>query len=416
MATIRIELYKSKILADGRFPVCIRVTHNGVRRRKAVASAFLNEWDDANKRIVYRKDRHKVNQEIDDEFDFYESVFKGLSKSGKDWKADDVFKSARNTNHNLTDKKRASDIAKLYGDEKAKASGWTSLTVESIFSKFIAFAGDIYPEDITADLISRYVDYLRHELGNKDSTINTNIKYMRMAMTWAANKKYCEKPEELYSFKLPPRGRGVKVKLSDGEVEGFSAAVVTADTRMEEALSVWLLAYYFRGMRISDVLQIKEVDVTGDRFEYIAGKNKKHFNVKIQNEARKIIDKYTTGSDYLFSFFKWKSDPRLSISENNRNKATEMKRATAHVNNRLAKIAKQAGIEKRVSTHTARHYFAKRALDMIRRSNFENATNVSMSLLGHSDLKEHELYVKEILSEDVLDDAADKIFGGEERI
>ncbi len=112
----------------------------------------------------------------------------------------------------------------------------------------------------------------------------------------------------------------------------------------------------------------------------------------------------------MFSFLVWNNEPKLDLKENNLKKSAALKRATSHVNNRLKKIAKRAGITKPLTTHAARHYFAKKALDMVRRMNFENATNVSMGLLGHSDLKEHELYVKEILADDLLDDAADSIF------
>ncbi len=285
------------------------------------------------------------------------------------------------------------------------------MTSDSIFNKFIDFSPDgIIPEDITKKLMMEYIDHLRNVRGNKDSTINTNIKFIRMAVTWAVEKGYCVKPEQLFSFRLPPRGRGVKVKLTDDEVAAMDMAYVMSDSKVEEALSVWMLQYYFRGMRISDVLQLTEKHINEDRLIYTSSKNKKDFNIKIQPEAKEILNKYRGRGKYMFSFLVWNNEPKLDLKENNLKKSAALKRATSHVNNRLKKIAKRAGITKPLTPHAARHYFAKKALDMVRRMNFENATNVSMGLLGHSDLKEHELYVKEILADDLLDDAADSIF------
>jgi integrase len=64
-----------------------------------------------------------------------------------------------------------------------------------------------------------------------------------------------------------------------------------------------------------------------------------------------------------------------------------------------------AGIQKPLSSHIARHTFARMAIDKI------NNPMVTMELLGHSSLAVHQQYLNDIRKEDVLDQAADDIFG-----
>lgn len=63
------------------------------------------------------------------------------------------------------------------------------------------------------------------------------------------------------------------------------------------------------------------------------------------------------------------------------------------------------GITKPLSSHIARHTFARMAIDKI------NDPMITMELLGHSSLAIHEGYLNDIRKDDLLNQTADDIFG-----
>jgi len=64
-----------------------------------------------------------------------------------------------------------------------------------------------------------------------------------------------------------------------------------------------------------------------------------------------------------------------------------------------------ADIKKPLSSHIARHTFARMAIDKVKNP------MVTMELLGHSSLSVHQAYLNDIRKDDQLDNAADEIFG-----
>jgi integrase/recombinase XerD len=70
----------------------------------------------------------------------------------------------------------------------------------------------------------------------------------------------------------------------------------------------------------------------------------------------------------------------------------------------LKLLLKMAGITRRLSSHIARHTFARMAIDKI------NNPMITMELLGHANLEVHQNYLKDIRKDDVLDQATDDIF------
>ena len=61
---------------------------------------------------------------------------------------------------------------------------------------------------------------------------------------------------------------------------------------MHHARNVWLVAFYFAGMRVSDVLRLKWTDFQNDRLYYSMGKNEKPGSLKIPDKALKILSEY----------------------------------------------------------------------------------------------------------------------------
>ncbi len=113
----------------------------------------------------------------------------------------------------------------------------------------------------------------------------------------------------------------------------------TDNKNVEVARDVFMLSFYLIGINTSDLYGLKEMK--GDRVEYVRNKTGKFYDIRVEPEARKIIEKYR-GSGTLLSFSSKYANP-----EN----------LTKFLNKRLKVIGADLGIKGLIMYH-ARHSWA----------------------------------------------------------
>ena len=126
-------------------------------------------------------------------------------------------------------------------------------------------------------------------------------------------------------------------------------------------------SYYFAGVRISDVLELKWGDIIDGRLYYQMNKNDKPVSLKIPKQAIEILELYkalkSPSNDYIFPFLN-KANPN-----DKRDLFKKMRNATNLFNKYLKRIAKLCDIEKNLSNHIARHSFGNIAGENIHPTN-----------------------------------------------
>lgn len=412
MPTVKIIQYTAKTNTDGTSPIVIQV-FDVKKYKRTLANVRPDQWD-ADKLRVKPKSHPNyatINIKISNEYNRLEKLilnnqfnlqrdfidhFANL-KAGVDPETHTPPPVAEKT---------FKDIIKLYVTHLK--SGQSKSAYEIRLNYFIDKA--TLPEDlrisqITTSHIDKYYAY-QVTKGNKPSSIRTNIKIIKFAANFAFKAGYDVMSKDLANYKLPKAGRTIKEKLTIAELAAFARVELKEGSRIKEIQDMFMLAVYLRGMRIGDVIQLKQDYVKTDRVVYVSEKNEKTFNIKLVPEAVQIVNRYLDGREYLFTFFKWKFNETLSADENAIKLAEHIKSITANINGKLKIIAGKAEpkITKNVSTHIARHTFAKMAIDKVK------DLNISMDLVGHSRLKDHEDYIRELSQDDDLDAAADSIF------
>lgn len=367
-----------------------------------MASVKPDQWDDKAKRVKIRSHRHyaKINVDISEELARVERLL--LEANGAFVHNIFLDQAPSDENEKLT----FWEVADLYLQEKKKQSGWTFITFNAIVNKFKDFVSrpGLLAEDIDTKLVAKYIAHMQ-SLNNAGTTIKNNIKVLRFVANYGFKNNLCDKPAALFEYSLPKSVKTPKVKLTKEELQAFASVKLKPGTKIAEAQDMFLLAVYLRGMRISDLLQLKNTDIKKGRLLYQSSKAGKYYDIKLIPAALEIIERYRSEREYLFSYFKWQDDPLADPEDQAVKKANALKNCTAYINTNLAVIAEKAKLTKRVSSHIARHTFGKMAIDSIK------DTNMRMDLLGHSNLRDHETYVREISREDELDQAADDIFG-----
>jgi len=232
-------------------------------------------------------------------------------------------------------------------------------------AKFIDFAGDIRPSDITSELVEAYRSSL--VATNHPNTVNYHLIALRNFLKFL-NKKGVNSlfPEEIELGKvITPE----TTFLEDPEVDKLLSAVDvrTKTGKRDRAIIQTLLA---TGLRVSELvsLQTKQINFIEKSFT-IRGKGGKLRIGFLTNPAESSIKVWlvsrTDTNPYLF----------VSNREHNPNKLTS--RAVERI---IKKYVLKAGIEKRVSPHTFRHTYATA---LLRKT---NNIKVVGELLGHASL------------------------------
>lgn len=109
--------------------------------------------------------------------------------------------------------------------------------------------------------------------------------------------------KDLVDRKFYPFGKGkitikfpdhAKIGLSQEDVHKLEQYDRSPKNPRGHAVNVWLLTYYFAGMRVSDVLRLKWSDFQNDRLHYTMGKNLKTGSLKMPEKAMGILALYQT--------------------------------------------------------------------------------------------------------------------------
>ncbi len=261
-------------------------------------------------------------------------------------------------------------------------SGKTNFETElSEFSNTI----DLSFEEIDSAFITRYKSFCSSYLEQKTRTITNQLIFIRTVYNQAIK-------ENIASVKNYPFGgdkerikikSGNKIGLTKSEVRLIEALELERETPIWHTKNVWLFAFYFAGIRISDVLELKWSDFMDGRLYYQMNKNEKPVSLKIPDSAQNILILYakhkTSNNDFVFPFLK-------NADENDKKDMfTKSRNATKLLNKYLKRIAIQCNIDKNLSNHIARHTFGNIAGDNIH-------PLMLQKLYRHSDLKTTLIY------------------------
>lgn len=391
--TLKLLLYKGKKYADGKHPVVLQYIINSKAKRKVVYKCFEQDWDAKKCRIKAKvPGASYANNFIAEQFaaaekDLFE-VQTGTAKHSSLFQKKDVITLAdafAKEMQRLKSENKAGSYNKVEGFRK-QLTEYTNISNLSL-------------QDMDLEWFERLAVYFT-KLGNIGATTQKKIKTIRAIVA-----RYHEGPisDDLKAFKVPEQ-KPVKQKLSPGELASLENLDLPEGDKITAVRDLFLLQVYLRGIRVGDLLQARSENFKDGVFTYTDNKTGKLFSIKLIGKAQAIVDRYSGHHERLFPLMQWSPDKRLSDFDNKRKRMKEKEIATAVVNKYLKMLARMAGIDKPLSSHIARHTFARMAIDKI------NNPMITMELIGHSSLAIHQRYLNDIRKDDVLDQAADDIF------
>lgn len=265
---------------------------------------------------------------------------------------------------------------------------------------------DIAFSDITVGMLEKYKNYLKGALNVSERTAVNHWVVIRSVFSQAmkdnvVDPKYYPFGKGKIKIKFP---ESVKIGLSTEEIKKLEE-VKLEDDYQHHCRNLFLISFYFAGMRVSDVLRLRFSDFQNSRLHYKMGKNNKAGSLKIPEKAERIIQQYeqfkTNKDELIFPELK-----RLQNLDDNFN----TQRAIAFAASRIDKclrlhVAKAAGIDKKITMHIARHSFGNISGDRI-------PVQMLQKLYRHSKIETTIGYQANFIHKDA-DDALDAVLAFE---
>ena len=306
-----------------------------------------------------------------------------------------------------------------FAEERAKAveeeGGWRNAKkYNGLINKLKEFQkkqkmSDIRMEDLTVELLEKFKNFLHKWKNNKEkgkllhpNSIEVQFTVFKALVNKAVKLDLIpadKSPFLKFTYKGIPT---YKDKLDIDEVKKIIALELPENSRIWHVKNCFLFSFYCAGIRAGDLLQLRWQNITKDlRLIYTMNKNDKPRDLVLVRAAVEILNKYyshdtTKPTDYIFPFLNNEAEYAKYISYSDHKKMTPEVRAelyntisakNALLNNYLKKIADRAEISKKLSTHIARHSFAKIAKEN------ELDSSVVKELLAHSNLATTERYM-----------------------
>lgn len=365
MATAKLVLRK-EVLADGTSPLAIRITKDRKSSYKYTGKSIHSiQWDEVNRRV--RKSH--INSTRLNNF-----LLQKLAEVTDTLLTVELKKNLSAQQINLAihpEKKRVTlfSVADEFIENFKVAGKYNRFKPDGsrieILKEFLDYR-DISFEDITVSFLKRYIAYLKGKLQNSERTIVNHLILIRSLYNSAIKLQPTLK--ESYPFgkdkiqiKIP---KSNKIGLVVDEVKKLEEYNPTIGTPLRHAKNVWLMSFYFAGVRASDLLRLKWSDFQDDRLYYKMGKNSKSDSLTVSEKVKQILSEYldqkTSNDDFVFPELKKIDDA---------NDTYIVERRIAHsihrLNKYLGKISEQLGIEKKFTTHIARHSFGNISGDKI---------------------------------------------------
>jgi integrase/recombinase XerD len=404
MPTVKLELFKSKSLKDGRHPIMLRITHE--RRNKYIKtglSAFPEEWD---KKSMQLTTTYKKN------FKLAQPRFESLNAALLNKLADalnDSFELQREKHTLNIDElkakiKKVSKSAKMYEfsekiikENKSKGSIGNAANYQTMLNVVKKFHGEkeLKITDIDFAWLKQFDSWCQSK-GNSVNSISVYVRALRALYNRAI-------AEGLVTSETYPFGKGKykiaqaptqKRAINKDDINKIKKARYPENSSLWHTKNLFLFSFYCRGMNWIDMAHLRLKNIVNGRIEYIRIKTKrksgKAFSIKINGQIKDILDWYCKGKeskDYIFPIIFRKENPELARKD--------IKNGLKSFNKYLKKIAEKCKIQGDITSYVSRHSWATIA----KKIGVDIA--VISDGLGHADMHVTQIYLDSIDNEDI---------------
>ncbi len=399
MATVKIIIRKNYQKKDGSYPIVLRITKD--RKSKYIFTGEYIQGKDWDEKKGLAKRSYANSARLNN------FLLKKLTE------AHDTALETETVEKNQSvttivqkivgeDKKEFFEVSKFFLDNLLRRKKFTQhYNQGKRLEIFQAFLGSqvLSFTDLDVTLLKRFEAHLLYE---RKVAPRTAVNYLMLIRTiYNFGRKEFKVDDKNYPF-----GKGkIQIKFPETEKIGLNKQEIqlletaTGITKAQQhAVNVWLTSFYFAGVRVGDVLKLQWSDFKDGRLYYRMGKNQKLVSLAVPDKAQLILDSYAGRKKKEGLVFPFLKGTNL---KNEKLLATRVKTVTRNLNRRLEIVAQKLGIEKKLSTHIARHSFGNISGDKI-------PIQMLQKLYRHSSITTTVNYQSNFMHKET-DDALDKV-------
>jgi integrase/recombinase XerD len=401
MASFNIELNSTPIKGSNQHKILLRITINRQHIRESLMySCSKKQFNPNGKGSKYIRENHPehvtINKYIAQKIGEVKGIIADLEKDGKAITINSVKAKLQESKQKDFFKFVEEHIKEL---EKSKSIG--------TFKKYTAVLNSIKEfhetdslmfDEITQLFLNKYQTFLLDN-GKQQTTVHGYFSKIRTLFNKAASHGLIDfSSNPFLTFKLK-QGKPSKDRLNEEEITKIEKLELPAETLIWHVKNAFLFSFYNAGIRISDILMLTWDNIQDGRLVYKMYKTGKPHSLLLKEKPLAILEFYKErGESFIFPFLEDRYNYSDALFLHN-----QIGSKTALINSYLKDIAEKAGINKNITTHTARHSFAD-----IARKKTDNLYNLSKAL-GHSSLKVTEAYLASF-DEGAIDDTLNKMF------
>ncbi len=366
MATLKLTIFKAKVLKNGKHKIRIALCHKGETCYILTRYLIDSENQFKNGLIQKRPDASMMNMHLRSLLNAYQEKLNEVQNQSMYTcrQLKDIISRNVRTSESSTFKSVSTEyIKELILDGRDKYASIIRLS-EKYFCEFLR--GDIALMDITPELIAGFSKFLKRNKCLSVATEGTVMRHIKVIINQGVKRRmvnYSVHPFIDYIIPASP------VREIDISLEAFNRIRLAApkEKKYHVAHDLFCLSFYLGGINLIDLLQIDFRDT--EVLEYVRTKTKntaigaRTISFTIPEEAKGIIkewmNKNTGRLDFGYKF----SYPNFS----------------RYLTRSLASLAKKPGITEKIVYYSARKSFAQYA------SEIGIPDGIIDYCLGHSD-------------------------------
>lgn len=238
---------------------------------------------------------------------------------------------------------------------RCKRIGKTSAAnkLQSTYNRFVRFLnknhlttnGDFLFSDLTSEILISFERSMKEDF----LTHNTTSFYLRILRSY-----YNKGIREGLYFSFTDPFKNVYTGISRTKKRAIEKDIfiklkeVKLPDKLNFARDIFLFSFFMRGMSFVDISKLTSSNIFGEELKYCRTKTGQTIRIRIEPCARDILNKYIrkSGDEHLFPIV-CNGGKRLKYNTSLKN-----------MNNHLKKISRILGLEKPITTYTARHSWA----------------------------------------------------------
>ncbi len=405
MANIQLLQRTNKPKKDGTFPIVFKI-YLGTRSKIITLpfSCKKEDWDTKNKRLKSKYPSYKeINEALRTHEMKLQSAIDRLEAIGDDYSLDDI----KNTyisglNKNKVKKVTVSDfmLKRITRLDEEKKFGYAKALKDTYNSLFKFADKNITFKQITPAFLDDYEHFLRKTY--TEGGIAFRMRDVRRTYNLAIRNEYAKESD--YPFKKYKisklKGKSNKIAITKSEFIQFKAFDINSHKECTNTYKMFLFSYYSGGMNFKDMAYLRWANIQDDRLIYKRDKTQKNFNLKLHQEAVKILIFFKENPQSENTEFVFPIIHKYGLTDSQIN--GRYKRELRKFNKQLKFIGETVGIDKNLTSYVARHSFATHL-----KHNGVSETVIS-ELMGHSNVSVTKNYLQDFGS-DILDGAMNQL-------